>query len=96
MCSLLYTRVDGVYRLGRLEVLAVYRNGGFRGRAGGRERDVRAYIIIFVTVMVATGIMSPESQKASNSPHAIIEMGLAESSIMSSAVNVVPASVPAS
>ena len=29
--------------------------------------------IIFVTVMVATGIMSPESQKASNSPHAIIE-----------------------
>ena len=60
MCSLLYTRVDGVCRLGRLEVLAVYRNGGFRGRAGGRERDVRAYIIIFVTVMVATGIMSPE------------------------------------
>ena len=34
-----------------------------------------------MTVMVATGIMSPESQKASNSPHAIIEMGLAESSI---------------
>ena len=36
---------------------------------------MRAYIIIFVTVMVATGIMSPESQKASNSPHAIIEIG---------------------
>ena len=32
-------------------------------------------IYIFVTVMVATGIMSPESQKALNSPHAIIEMG---------------------
>ena len=64
-----------------------YRNGGFHGRAGGR-----VYIDIFVTVMVATGIMSPVSQKASNSPHAIIEMGLAESSIMSSAVNVVPAS----
>ena len=38
-----------------------------------------------MTVMVATGIMSPESQKASNSPHAIIEMGLAESYIASMA-----------
>ena len=50
MCSLLYTRVDGVTL----------------GREG---MGVSAYIIIFVTVMVATGIMSPESQKASNSPH---------------------------
>ena len=65
-----------------------YRNGGFRGRAGGRERDVRAYIIIFVTVMVATGIMSPESQKASASPHAIMEMGLVDSSGMSSGVGI--------
>ena len=81
MCSLLYTRVDGVCRLGRLEVLAVYRNGGFRGRAGGR-------VYIFVTVMVATGIMSPESQKASNSPHAIMEMGLVDSSGMSSGVGI--------
>ena len=47
---------------------------GVSAAALGGERDVRAYII-FVTVMVATGIMSPESQKALNSPHAIIEMG---------------------
>ena len=47
---------------------------GVSAAAPGRERDVRAYII-FVTVILATGIMSPESQKASNSPHAIIEIG---------------------
>ena len=34
---------------------------------GSDERRNEAYI--FVTVMVATGLMSPESQKASNSPH---------------------------
>ena len=83
MCSLLYTHL-----LGRLEVLAVTGMGVSAAALGG--------VYIFVTVILATGIMSPESQKASNSPHAIIEMGLADASIMSSAVNVMPASVPAS
>ena len=54
----------------------------------------RAYI--FVTVMAATGFMSPESQKALNSPHTIIEMGWNGSSMTSGVMNVMPASVPAS
>ena len=74
----------------QLGIRAVYRNGGFRG--AGERSD--AYI--FVTVMVATGLMSPESQKASNSPHAIIEMGWNGFSITSGVMNVMPASVPAS
>ena len=49
MCSLLYTHL-----LGRLEELAVTGMGVSAAALGG------AYIIIFVTVMVATGIMSPE------------------------------------
>ena len=75
MCSLLYTRVDGVCLLGRLEVLAVYRNGGFRGRAGGRERDVRAYII-FVTVILPTGLMSSPVPQNAMPSHMIIEIGM--------------------
>ena len=48
MCSLLYTRVDGVCRLGRLEVLAVTGMGVSAAALGG--------VYIFVTVMVATGM----------------------------------------
>ena len=72
-----------------------YRNGGFRGRAGGRERDVRAYII-FVIVILATGLMSsPASQKAMPS-HMIIEIGMWGSSASLSGLKPVPVSVPAS
>ena len=94
MCSLLYTRVDGVYRLGRLEVLAVTGMGVSAAALGG-ERDVRAYII-FVTVILATGLMSsPASQNAMPS-HMIIEIGMWGSSASLSGLKPVPVSVPAS
>ena len=66
-----------------------YRNGGFRGRAGGR-------VYIIVTVILATGLMSsPASQNAMPS-HMIIEIGMWGSSASLSGLKPVPVSVPAS
>ena len=72
-----------------------YRNGGFRGRAGGRERDVRAYII-FVTVILPTGLMSSPVPQNAMPSHMIIEMGLWGASAGLSPLKPVPVSVPAS